>query len=191
MWVWSWLPLSFSMHGMSNLFLAYILHFSMLAHSVLTLVLICLLSCVGSFKVSGLTCYVKPDADTPCPHQPCETLTYYANNVADFFTTNATFIFFKGTHLFGINRLLLVGNISGLTLRGNGSLIFGPHGLLEPSTKIQCQGVTGFSFTNITNFSVELLTLVGCGAPSSHKYCTALLLFFSKWLDDHGSYRTQ
>ena len=113
----------------------------MVARSVLTLVLICLLSCAASFKVRGLTYYVKPDADTPCPHQPCETLTYYANNVADFFTTNTTFVFFKGTHLFRINRLLLVGNISGLTLRGNGSLISGPHGLLEPSTKIQCQGV--------------------------------------------------
>ena len=113
MWVWSWLPLSFSMHGMSNLFLAYILHFSMLAHSVLTLVLICLLSCVGSFKVSGLTCYVKPDADTPCPHQPCETLTLCKQ--CGWFLHNK--YVFKGTHLFRINRLLLVGNISGLTLR--------------------------------------------------------------------------
>ena len=150
----------------------------MVTYSVLTLALICLLSCAASFKVSGLTTYyVKPDAVTQCPHQPCETLTYYANNVADFFTMNTTFTFLKGTHLFGINRLLLIGNISGLTLRGNGSLITGPQGLLEPSSKIECQGVTGFSFTNITNFSVELLTFVGCGAPSSHRYYAALLLF--------------
>ena len=150
------------------------LHFSMVA---LTLALICLLSCVASFNVSGLTYYVKPDADTQCPHQPCETLTYYANNVADFFTTNTTFIFLKGTHLFGINRLLLIENISGLILRGNGSLITSPQGLLEPSSEIECQGVTGFSFTNIANFSIELLTFVGCGAPSSHRYYAALFLF--------------
>ena len=94
-------------------FLHIFLHFSMLACSVLTLVLICLLSCVGSFKVSGLTCYVKPDADTPCPHQPCETLTLCKQ--CGWFLHNK--YVFKGTHLFRINRLLLVGNISGLTLR--------------------------------------------------------------------------
>ena len=146
--------------------------------SVLTsLVLVGLLS-AHSLKVIAVTYYVKPELDaTPCPYKPCEILNYYTSNVAEFFTTNTTFIFLNGTHQLWSNKLLLIEDISRLTLRGNGQHMTGVQGMLEPSSRIECKGKTGFSFKNITNLSVELLTFVGCGGVvSSHKYA-ALLLF--------------
>ena len=143
-----------------------------------SLVLVGLLS-AHSFKVTALTYYVKPETDTtPCPYKPCEILNYYTNNVAEFFTTNTTFIFLGGTHQLWNDKLLLIEDISRLTLRGNGQKITGLQGLLEPSSRIECKGKTGFSFKNITNLSVELLTFVGCGGVSSrHKYVA--LLFYA------------
>ena len=130
--------------------------------SVLTsLVLVGLLS-AHSLKVTAVTYYVKPEPDaTPCPYKLCEILNYYTSNVAEFFTTNTTFIFLNGTHQLWSNKLLLIEDISRLTLRGNGQHMTGAQGMLEPSSRIECKGKTGFSFKNITNLSVELLTFVG------------------------------
>ena len=146
--------------------------------SVLTsLVLVGLLS-AHSFKVTeARTYYVKPETDTKrCPYKPCETLKYYTNTVAEFFTTNTTFIFLEGTHQLWSDKLLLIEDISRLTLRGNGQFITGIQGLLEPSSRIECKGKTGFSFKNITNLSVKLLTFVACGGVwNRHKYAALLL----------------
>ena len=146
--------------------------------SVLTSFLFVGLLSAHSFKVTeALTYYVKPETDTAkCPYKPCETLKYYTNTVAEFFTTNTTFIFLEGTHQLWSDKLLLIEDISRITLRGKGQYITGIQGLLEPSSRIECKGKTGFSFKNITNLSVELLTFVGCGGVvSSHKYATLLL----------------
>ena len=146
--------------------------------SVLTSFLFVGLLSAHSFKVTAAsTYYVKPETDTTkCPYKPCETLNYYTNNVAEFFTTNTTFIFLEGTHKLWNDKLLLIEDISRLTLRGKGQYITGIQGLLEPSSRIECKGKTGFSFKNITNLSVELLTFVACGGVwNRHKYATLLL----------------
>ena len=45
--------------------------------------------------------FVKPDnnlSDCPSQEHPCLTLSEYASNQSEFFTSNSTFLFLPGTH---------------------------------------------------------------------------------------------
>ena len=104
---------------------------------------------------SGMDYYVQPDGQQQCLYKPCHTLAYYTRNVTRYFTSGAEFLFLSGTH--NLNVSVPVLNVMNLTLtgaQGSGSAY---------NHKIQCQGLAGFYFNNVTGLSISNLSFLHCG----------------------------
>ena len=56
------------------------------------------------------TYYVTPSPDTPCPREPCHTLSQYADQYFQNFSSNATLVFLPGDHI--LNDTISMGSIS-------------------------------------------------------------------------------
>ena len=114
------------------------------------------------------TYYVSSSTSTNCP-QPCHPLSYYINNTATYFTSNATFIFMEGEHLLDSNKGLVqiaIDHVDNLTLRGE-------RGHSNTDIIIRCSSNTrglAFRYGNIINICD--ITITGCGQP----YIPSILL---------------
>ena len=99
--------------------------------------------------------YVHPDGEQHCPHNPCHTLAYYTRNTTQYFVSDTKFYFLPGTHY--LNVSVPISNVINLTLMGvQGSGSASDH-------KIQCQGLVGFYFTNVTGLHINSLNFSQCG----------------------------
>lgn len=69
------------------------------------------------------TFYVRPlhVISQECPGQPCLTLDQYTEKTDSYFVSGTTFIFLAGNH--SLDSAINPVNISGLSLKGNGSII--------------------------------------------------------------------
>ena len=104
--------------------------------------------------------YVTPTTDTPCPGEPCYTLSQYAadkkfNNLP----ANTTMEFLPGNHT--LEQTISVTNLTRLTLRGNSSW------LPEVASKIVCTQPAEFVLTGITELCISLLGFFSCGHNDS------------------------
>ena len=97
------------------------------------------------------TYYVTPTPDTPCPGEPCHTLSEYA---ADWhFQSNTTMEFLPGNHT--LEQTMSVTNLTGLTLHGDSS------SLPEITSRILCtSGSAGFVFREITGLHITALAFI-------------------------------
>ncbi len=93
--------------------------------------------------------YVKPTESTSCP-EPCHTLDEYVQNTTQYFVSNTTFRFLPGNHELG--QSLNVNGVANLALVAVGG-----------TANITCRYTSPLSFTEISNLTLEDLTLSLCG----------------------------
>ena len=120
----------------------------MKAHTC-TLLLLHALACFASERVL----YVSPSpAESPCPAEPCHTLSEYAHNIDKYVSDNTKFVFLPGTHY--LDTDFRVSNISSLVLLGDNS------SLPELSSSVLCSNtaamvaITGVSQLLMSNLEV-------------------------------------
>ena len=108
-----------------------------------------LLSTVSS---GHTTYYIKPTHNTPCPADPCFTLSDYAQQLPNYLTSNTTLLLLPGDHVLSVN--FTVRNVSSLEILSSAD---------SHATRIVCQGLIGFSFRNISQMAIRGLTVNSCG----------------------------
>ena len=114
--------------------------------------------------------YITPTPDTPCPGEPCHTLSQYIDQYFNNFSANTTLLFLPGDHT--LNRTISIGTASNswddfqpdyyhphpsLTLLGNFS------SLPEVTSRIACTWPAGFAFSGITDLHINALAFISCG----------------------------
>ena len=95
--------------------------------------------------------YVKPTEETPCPGEPCHTLDEYAQNSTQYFVSDATMKFLRGTHI--LNWPLNIHGINNLFLTARNAT--GNETIVRLSKPLW--------FTNVSN-----LTFVDCDFSNSN-----------------------
>ena len=129
-------------------------------------VLYCLPSCS-----TENTYYITPTPDTPCPGESCHTLSQYAEDHFNNFSSNTTLVFLPGDHTlnhttsFGLTDTLSDWRDTthhhypyhSLTLLGS------PSSLPEATSRIVCTRSAGFAFSGITELHITALAFTSCG----------------------------
>ena len=106
------------------------------------------------------TYYVTPTPDTPCPGEPCHTLSeYVAGQFFNNLPVNTTMEFLPGNHT--LEQTISVTNLTWLTLHGDSS------SLPKVTSKIECTWPAGFVFTNIAELHISVLAFISCGHNNS------------------------
>ena len=118
---------------------------------VLTLVL---LSSVHAESYTVSTYYIKPTPDTPCPAEPCLTLSEYAQG--HFLTSDTTLIFLPGNH--SLDRDIAVANVTRFVMLGDST------SLPSIASTIVCKGPHVFTFLNISQLHIYFLQITSCGS---------------------------
>ena len=100
-----------------------------------------------------------------CHYKNNCSLMYYASHPEEYFCKNNTlFEFLPGNHSLVNSTLIVMANISNLTLRG---VLRNSSNVIQ--ARVMCSGTLpgGFSFHNITNLTIENLSFVNCSNKSS------------------------
>ena len=129
------------------------------------------------------TYYIKPTAGTPCPGEPCHTLSQYGEQYFRSISSNATLEFLPGDH--SLNFTISVGThtypwddsqpdryypTSSFALLGSLS------SLPEITSRIVCTWPAGFLLSGITKVHITALAFISCGHNGS-----AALNILSVW----------
>ena len=128
---------------------------------------------VLSATCSGHTThYVTPTPDSPCPADPCLTLSEYAQQPHHYLTSNTTLLLLPGDHVLSVN--FTVENISHFEIR---AAQLSPQAK-NRAVKVMCEGFVGIMFRNISHLTMHSLTFDSCGKDSvqyisSFEYQTA------------------
>ena len=113
-----------------------------------------LFSCLSS---SASVYYVKPMPDTKCSGNPCFTLSEYAQNASQYFTSNGTFDFLPGNHT--LDRDITAFNVSSVSL----SFIGERNNASQILSWITCTEPAIFNFTWVQKIKVVALRFRSCG----------------------------
>ena len=146
------------------------------------MVLLTLILCVSVFLVTGIEAdrsyTVVPGASpSNCTGNQTEcSLMYYASHPDKFFRDKTTFRFQAGDHSLMNSTLVLMANISNLTLIGDTN---SSSNVIE--ARVVCSGEQsgGFSFNNIINLTIENLNFVTCSHISP--YSLVLMALEISW----------
>ena len=149
------------------------------------------------------TYYVTPTPDTPCPGEPCHTLSQYAEHDFNNISSNTTLMFLPGDHT--LNHTISFGLTAGLSNWRNTTHHHYPYHSLtllgSPSSlatsRIVCTWSAGFAFSGITELHITALAFISCGhgpavslwsvLNSSIVNCTFRNNFSWQWQDGgHG-----
>ena len=104
------------------------------------------------------TYFVKPTPDTPCPSEPCFTLSEYAQGAGPPFTSNITMLFLPGDHR--LYNDIEISNITSFTMVGDSAT------LLDITRNIVCTSPAAFIFQNISYLKIHALELSYCGSAT-------------------------
>ena len=132
-----------------------------------------LISTLAYSSAENVYC-VTPTATScsSCPHNDhCTTLSEYAQEAEQYFTSNTTMVFLQGDHALDTN--ITVANVTRLTMHGESSS--------GNRATVVCSGFVGFSFTSMVDFKIHSLGFTSCsrllkyaitapGFPSGHVY---------------------
>ena len=121
--------------------------------------LILLLFLLGSCSAQSIY-YIAPTPNTPCPGEPCHTLSeYVADQYFNNLPANTAMEFLPGNHT--LEQTISVTNLTWLTLYGDSS------SLPEVTSRIVCTWPAGFVFTDITELYINALAYTSCGHHNS------------------------
>ena len=103
------------------------------------------------------TYYVTPTPDTPCPGEPCRTLSEYVEGLDQYLASNTEFVFISGNHL--LNNLIVAENVYNLTFTGDLSA------LPQITSSITCSRSPAayFVFQNVSELHISGLAFDTCG----------------------------
>ena len=101
------------------------------------------------------TYYVTPTLDTPCPGEPCHTLSEYVAQVGQYFTSNTTFVFLSGNHT--LEKSVSIDEQTSLSLTGD------PSSSAQVTSRIVCSQPASINFCNISNLVITSLAFISCG----------------------------
>ena len=107
----------------------------------------------GSSKNTSGTCHITPSPETPCPNEPCLTISEFIDQADQYIALNTTLMFLPGTHT--VRSGLLVEGIDSLTLLGNSSG--------ESLPLIKCDRPASLGFRHIDELVVRSLAFDSCG----------------------------
>ena len=93
--------------------------------------------------------YVKPTTDTPCPADPCLTLSEYVQQSEQYLKSNATMVFLPGTHT--LDDHFYVRNVSTFRLLGNSTL----------RPQVVCSNPFCFTFDGLQLLEISNLAITG------------------------------
>ena len=93
--------------------------------------------------------YVKPTTDTPCPADPCLTLSEYVQRSEEYLTSNITMVFLPGTHT--LDDHFYVRNVGTLRLLGNSTL----------RPQVVCSNPFCFTFDGLQLLEISNLAITG------------------------------
>ena len=112
------------------------------------------------------TYYIRPTPSTPCPTDPCSTLSEYAQQPLHNLTSNTTLLLLPGDHILREN--FTVEDVSTYEIWS-----FEPAD--SHATRIVCQGLFSFSFRNISRVAMHGVTISSCGkgGATTYSYPTA------------------
>ena len=102
--------------------------------------------------------FVKPNESTRCPALPCHTLSHYLENTTRYFTSNTRITFLHGVHEIDKSGVLLIQNVSSLTLTG-----YNASG--SNAVKIICKQPAILRFNHMINLMINHLSVLYCGYP--------------------------
>ena len=128
--------------------------------------LVWLLSAPISADHDASVYYVVPyNSTTPCPCNPetCNSLNYYFQKAEQYFQSNTTIRFLKGTHILTNSSTIWIQRVENLTFMGDKALVPGQLGLLVPSSQIHCTQSAGFGFVSSQQLSIQNLLFSRCG----------------------------
>ena len=133
----------------------------------ITSVILYIYICSGYVTASEY--YISADPNgVDCPSKatdlPCHNLSYYAAYYASYFTDDTIFHFLNGSHT--LQGLLVISDVSNITLQGLGYIKQGFHETVMQSTSvIMCSDYnnSGIEFANSTNIILKSLTIANCG----------------------------
>ena len=124
-----------------------------------TVLLAALLINILSYSSAENVYCVTPTATScsSCPHNSthCATLSEYAQEAEQYFTSNTTIVFLPGDHILDVR--ITVANVTGLTMHGESSL--------GSKATVVRNGSVGFSFMNMVDFSVYSLVFTSFKIP--------------------------
>ena len=103
--------------------------------------------------------FVTPNQDTPCPALPCHTLSYYLENITQYFTSNTRISFLHGVHELHTSDVWLIDNVSNFILTGYN--MSSSH-----AAKIVCMEPATLKFRNIVSLEMKHLSILYCGYPT-------------------------
>ena len=108
---------------------------------------------------TGTILTIKPSSNTPCLNNLCLTLSEYAQNQPQYFSSsNITLQFLPGNHTLASN--LIIANIQHLDILGDTTSL--------TSSRIKCSDSNvGFEFRNISKVRVRDMTFTYCGISRS------------------------
>jgi len=124
--------------------------------------------------------YITPMPDTPCPGEPCHTLSQYGEQYFQNFNSNTTLVFLPGDHL--LNYTISIGTASDFpsathTYQQDNpspslSLLGSPYqahssSLQEIRSTITCTWPAGFVFLGIVELHINSLAFISCGHTDS------------------------
>ena len=157
---------------------------------------VCILLFVTSAKTSAdrtqHVFYIKPTADSPCPHPAsnCQVLQYYFTELRsdgiDYvlqFPSDSTLYFLPGTHTVDLPGIVWLHlSVHNITLSG---LETSPSGSsYTENATVQCMNRTAFVFASIPSLTITNLSFVNCGtvlfnASEDAPHIGAALAFFA------------
>ena len=101
------------------------------------------------------TYYVTPTPETPCPGEPCRTLSEYVAQMGQYFTSNTTFMFLSGNHT--LEKSVLIEEQTNLSLIGESS------SPAQVTSRIVCSQPASVSFCNVSKLLIDSLAFISCG----------------------------
>ena len=140
-----------------------IVEFSVMVLPVMTVVVAILSVCTLSAQQPARY-YITPSHATPCPGEPCFTLSEYtaqqrsSNSSA---ASNMTLVFLAGNHTLVDRGIVEQHNRSAFALLGDATALPSLRSVIACASK--SGAVVGFEFVNIPNVVISSLVFVGCG----------------------------
>ena len=123
------------------------------------IITVLLVSLSSSVSTAPAVYYVKPTPDTKCPGSLCFTLSEYAQNASQYFTSSGIFHFLPGNHT--LDRNIPIYEVSSVSFVGE------QDNASQPLSWITCTEPAFFNLTQVQVIKIHALGFRHCGTGVS------------------------